>query len=404
MCDTIVTIDGETGTRLFAKNSDRYPSEPQLIQYVHGEEGLDVPTQIEHRSHYDRTQYAQIRQAARLYSNPLSALISRPAWIWGAEMGVNEAGVAIGNEAVFARRRVERRGLLGMDMLRLALHNAHDGAEALGVLTHLMESFGQGGNGSYEGTLKYHNSFLISDAKEAYLLESAGRQWESRRIGQHHTISNSYSIPEFSRIHASKIHLLFTKGESRRKRSLSLVGSSSGSVESMKTILRDNLGMKGPMDHSMGSICMDSTGFVKSRTMASMVVSYRNGKPLAWMTGSPLPNFSPFLPFPLDERAFKEAPHQDIAYSYRFAKERMELLRHILIAPVKAQERIGELVKETEAKCSVLLEECKDPTEASIACLVEEQSYRIAVRKVLVEFGAESKNLYEKPDGYYRCG
>ena len=48
--------------------------------------------------------------------------MSKPAWMWGAEMGANEHGVAIGNEAVWNRLSdteydaVPR--LLGMDLLR----------------------------------------------------------------------------------------------------------------------------------------------------------------------------------------------------------------------------------------------------------------------------------------------
>ena len=48
-------------------------------------------------------------------------ILSKPAWMWGAEMGANDAGVCIGNEAVFTKLNSEKdveEKLLGMDLLR----------------------------------------------------------------------------------------------------------------------------------------------------------------------------------------------------------------------------------------------------------------------------------------------
>lgn len=62
--------------------------------------------------------YIQIPQVERTHA----IILSKPAWMWGAEMGANDQGVCIGNEAVWTREPVAPgEALLGMDLVRWAL-------------------------------------------------------------------------------------------------------------------------------------------------------------------------------------------------------------------------------------------------------------------------------------------
>ena len=48
-------------------------------------------------------------------------VLSKPSWMWGAEMGANEHGVCIGNEAVWNKAQTAsdlQPALLGMDLVR----------------------------------------------------------------------------------------------------------------------------------------------------------------------------------------------------------------------------------------------------------------------------------------------
>ena len=68
--------------------------------------------------------------------------------------------------------------------------------EALQVITELLEKFGQGGPCSDimpEHT--YHNSFLIADPKEAWVLETARTLWVAEKVTSgYRNISNCMSI------------------------------------------------------------------------------------------------------------------------------------------------------------------------------------------------------------------
>lgn len=59
--------------------------------------------------------YIEIEQVPKTHA----VALSRPSWLWGAEMGANEHGVCIANEAVVTREPAsESEALLGMDLVR----------------------------------------------------------------------------------------------------------------------------------------------------------------------------------------------------------------------------------------------------------------------------------------------
>ena len=49
------------------------------------------------------------------------------------------------------------------------------------LITQLLEHYGQGGNCGFQHQLFYHNSFIIADPRDAWVLETAGKQWAAER-------------------------------------------------------------------------------------------------------------------------------------------------------------------------------------------------------------------------------
>jgi dipeptidase len=185
MCDTIIVTPEATtdGVMIFGKNSDREPNEAHQL--------LSVPAMEHPSGSVLRMTYIQIPQVKHTYA----LLLAKPFWIWGAEMGVNEHGVAIGNEAVFTKVNLDKEGgLIGMDLLRLGLERGRTAYQALELMVGLLETYGQGGNCGFQRPFYYHNSFLIADPGEAWVFETAGKHWAARQVKGVYSISNGLTI------------------------------------------------------------------------------------------------------------------------------------------------------------------------------------------------------------------
>ena len=187
MCDTVV-VSAESaadGVPIFAKNSDREPDEPQVLEIE--------PAAAHPEGSRVQCTYLEIEQARRTRA----VLLSRPLWMWGAEMGVNEDGLAVGNEAVFTRAPQQDTGLTGMDVVRLVLERCGSAERGVELIGDLLESHGQGGACGYRNKgFRYHNSFLLADPAEAWVVETAGRAWVAERVRGTRSISNGLSIGE----------------------------------------------------------------------------------------------------------------------------------------------------------------------------------------------------------------
>ena len=70
-----------------------------------------------------------------------------------------------------------------MDLLRLALERSADAESAVALMTELLEKHGQDACGGYQDRkFYYHNSFIIADPGQAYVLETVDRFWAAKKV------------------------------------------------------------------------------------------------------------------------------------------------------------------------------------------------------------------------------
>lgn len=307
-CDTFVALPPATvGNRvIFGKNSDRLFDEVQEVIYCPAAVHNDLGKRL-------KCTYIEIDQVPETYA----VVLSRPAWLWGAEMGANEHGVCIGNEAVWGRENVSKEeALLGMDLVRLGLERADTAEKALDVIVDLLEKYGQGGNCAEGEEFSYYNSFLIADRNEAWILETSGKYWAAEKVQETgvRNISNQFSITtKIDREHPDMRNYAKQKGwwdgredfdftaaysyintasmmtsSSRYCQGYKLLSKHKGNItfETMTEILRDipsGINMKGE--------------FLTTASMVSVLPQDSSLPCIHFFTGTPHPERSVFKPF-----------------------------------------------------------------------------------------------------------
>ncbi|MCU0356823.1 MAG: C69 family dipeptidase [Cyclobacteriaceae bacterium] len=322
MCDSLVVLPPATADHslILAKNSDREPDEAQGIQRIPGKMQTESIVQCT---------YITIPQVTQTYE----CILSKPFQMWGAEMGVNEHGVVIGNEAVFTKVKFEKHnnGLTGMDLLRLALERSKTAREAVDCITGLLTLYGQIACGGYRNKkFYYHNSFLIADGQEAFVLETAGHQWALETVKSIRSISNALSVgvhadelssnakpfaqskgwwkegSPFSFQEAYSDWLFTTAGRAKRRQACTMelaerTKKSFSVPDAIRILQTHNLGDAAfrPSKANTASICMHATGLLNpSSTTGSMVAVIRpNGRHTVWLTGTAHPCLSVYMPF-----------------------------------------------------------------------------------------------------------
>ena len=304
---------------VFAKNSDRPPAEAQtLLTHVGRPPGGYLDTQYLRTA--DPGAYAFVG--------------SHPSWLWGAEHGVNEHGVAIGNEKIWTVDDPHDipSALLGMDLVRIGLERGADADEAREAITSALAEHGQGGSGEPGRDDPYFSSFLVVDARGGWVIETSGRTWAARPAGDGSAISNRISLSTDWTIASSDVapgtdfdgrrsttvptgladHRLASTRACVAKRT---VDPAADAIADVVATLRDHgngpWGAPGSRDRTGISpipdwqaadfrgitVCMHAGGL--QATTASMVVSLpTDGPPRAWAClGSPCAGvFVPFFP------------------------------------------------------------------------------------------------------------
>jgi len=372
MCDSYY-LPTEGGV-FMGKNSDRNAAEPQALRIIPRREPAAAVT-VGSRS-FD------IKDAGHALA------ISCPTWMPGAEMGLNGAGVAIGNEAVFSRFKPAPDGVPGMDFVRAALASASSAQEALEALITLTDHYAQGGVGSFKGKLVYNNTYMITGPDGAFVLETAAKRWAWKQLDAPAAISNSYSLTDdYKRVDAvtrkaiavvnermacldeadagrlsekgswkdyveNKFMSRFSAGDARQRAVLGLLSAAtlSGGRASAMNVLRAHAAIDPEHPTKPRNVCDHDQDVMGNPTTASMLVEYKPDGAVLWFTGASYACSNLFKPILLGDGQFTPLwTGYDYAEGSAGGEEywlaRRKDAKHVRRNPMRAEDKAGALAE-----------------------------------------------------------
>lgn len=307
MCDTFVALPGATahGAVILAKNADTEINEAQHLMKVPRRqfaEGAQV--RVTHLV------IPQVRETCEY-------VIDKSFWLYGGEIGLNEHGVAVGNEAVFSNRSSDKDGVILIDLLRLVLERARTRGEAVDLIADMLGRFGQGGNCELRGNSHFDGSFIVADPTGAVVIETAGADWAAREVSGFGSISNGYTIgddwdrcslpsngarPDFGALVGDPEKTRCVGAFERQKMSHDFLAARAGAI-SVRT-MADLLRYTGEEDYDPMTgeipvrICMHAAPYANRLWQATgaLISDVRGDNGMAWVTATSGPDVSIFKP------------------------------------------------------------------------------------------------------------
>jgi dipeptidase len=404
MCDTFAVGDRQTstGSWIFAKNSDREPDEVHIV--------VSVPRREYPQGQNLRCTYISIPQVQETHAT----VLCKPFWIWGAEMGVNEKGVVIGNEALFTRQKPEKTpGLIGMDLVRLGLERADSARAAADVIIDLLKLHGQGGACGYrDKKFAYMNSFLIMDRAGIVVLETVGRDYALKHhqgcaaISNGITLGDDWKKSSFPwgtdlRTFSDPIMTYFSGSRRRREQVMESIGAINAfGVKHAFEILRGHRG-DHPFTGVNHDVCMHASEPLirRSHTTGSLVAELdaSSGFRIFVTAGSSpcLTTFKPVLPWKMPGGIDQGSPrYSDESYWWRHEAFRIQ-------AEMRLTEVQGPLLKEIreveDHYCTIMPFTRWEGTDTALRSMSEEAFFRSSALEASWIQAMKSMNRDHRP-------
>lgn len=275
MCDLLCALPHAAGGQtLFAKNSDRPPGERQVLEWLAPrlDEGVTRATHVAVAAHPGAT---------------FGVVGTRPAWGWGLEHGVNEAGLAAGNATIYTTLdpRPAPDALTGMDLVRLVLERCADAERAVSLLAALLATVGQGGSGHEGERRPYWSSFLLADPHRAFVVETSGNEGAVEEVSDVRAISNRTTIPGFTAEHAHPRQPVDALVQPRLDASCRVLAERPVTVAALQAHLRSH---EGGSDGWTVCMHVDTPGHAEVTTSSMVAELPAHGPPVVHLLlGSP---------------------------------------------------------------------------------------------------------------------